>query len=72
MLGIEARNWFTVDIEEFIRGFQVFDKEGNGFIGAGELCLTHCCANDSPASSVGLCCVDLDGRLGSVSADIGL
>jgi Ca2+-binding EF-hand superfamily protein len=24
-------------IEEFIRGFQVFDKEGNGFIGAGEL-----------------------------------
>ncbi|CCM01265.1 uncharacterized protein FIBRA_03314 [Fibroporia radiculosa] len=23
--------------EEFIRGFQVFDKEGNGFIGAGEL-----------------------------------
>ena len=37
MLGIEAGNWFTVDIEEFIRGFQVFDKEGNGFIGAGEL-----------------------------------
>ena len=26
-----------VAIEEFIRGFQVFDKEGNGFIGAGEL-----------------------------------
>jgi Ca2+-binding EF-hand superfamily protein len=26
--------WVT---EEFIRGFQVFDKEGNGFIGAGEL-----------------------------------
>jgi Ca2+-binding EF-hand superfamily protein len=24
-------------IDEFIRGFQVFDKEGNGFIGAGEL-----------------------------------
>ena len=24
-------------IEEFIRGFQVFDKEGNGYIGAGEL-----------------------------------
>lgn len=24
-------------LEEFIRGFQVFDKEGNGFIGAGEL-----------------------------------
>ena len=23
--------------EEFIRGFQVFYKEGNGFIGAGEL-----------------------------------
>jgi len=23
--------------EEFIRGFQVFDKEGNGFIVAGEL-----------------------------------
>ena len=27
----------TYIIEEFIRGFQVFDKEGNGFIGAGEL-----------------------------------
>lgn len=26
-----------VRAEEFIRGFQVFDKEGNGFIGAGEL-----------------------------------
>jgi Ca2+-binding EF-hand superfamily protein len=26
-----------VRTEEFIRGFQVFDKEGNGFIGAGEL-----------------------------------
>jgi Ca2+-binding EF-hand superfamily protein len=25
------------EAEEFIRGFQVFDKEGNGFIGAGEL-----------------------------------
>ena len=24
-------------VEEFIRGFQVFDKEGNGYIGAGEL-----------------------------------
>ncbi|KAG8854706.1 hypothetical protein FRB96_007391 [Tulasnella sp. 330] len=23
--------------DEFVRGFQVFDKEGNGFIGAGEL-----------------------------------
>lgn len=23
--------------DEFIRGFQVFDKEGNGYIGAGEL-----------------------------------
>lgn len=23
--------------EEFIKGFQVFDKVGNGFIGAGEL-----------------------------------
>lgn len=29
--------WLTVGVEEFIRGFQVFDKEGNGFIGAGEL-----------------------------------
>lgn len=26
-----------IEPEEFIRGFQVFDKEGNGFIGAGEL-----------------------------------
>ena len=26
-----------ISLEEFIRGFQVFDKEGNGFIGAGEL-----------------------------------
>ena len=24
-------------VEEFIRGFQVFDKDGNGVIGAGEL-----------------------------------
>lgn len=24
-------------VDEFIRGFQVFDKEGNGYIGAGEL-----------------------------------
>lgn len=29
--------WLTVGVEEFIRGFQVFDKEGTGFIGAGEL-----------------------------------
>lgn len=28
---------FAASSEEFIRGFQVFDKEGNGFIGAGEL-----------------------------------
>ena len=28
---------FKREPEEFIRGFQVFDKEGNGFIGAGEL-----------------------------------
>ena len=26
-----------LSLEEFIRGFQVFDKEGNGTIGAGEL-----------------------------------
>lgn len=32
--GLIAR---TLSPEEFIRGFQVFDKEGNGFIGAGEL-----------------------------------
>lgn len=39
-----AFSWDTVPLtrdshvaEEFIRGFQVFDKEGNGFIGAGEL-----------------------------------
>lgn len=30
-------NVLTHEPEEFIRGFQVFDKEGNGFIGAGEL-----------------------------------
>lgn len=24
-------------VDEFIKGFQVFDKAGNGFIGAGEL-----------------------------------
>jgi hypothetical protein len=27
----------TTTTEEFTRGFQVFDKEGNGYIGAGEL-----------------------------------
>ena len=27
----------TLFSEEFIRGFQVFDKDGNGVIGAGEL-----------------------------------
>lgn len=32
-----VHNNYTYDPEEFIRGFQVFDKEGNGFIGAGEL-----------------------------------
>jgi Ca2+-binding EF-hand superfamily protein len=32
-----GRNYANVATEEFIRGFQVFDKEGNGFIGAGEL-----------------------------------
>lgn len=39
--ALDARSAFhaknTVLPEEFIRGFQVFDKEGNGFIGAGEL-----------------------------------
>ena len=34
VLGIGRETQRT---EEFIRGFQVFDKEGNGFIGAGEL-----------------------------------
>lgn len=29
--------YLIMHLEEFIRGFQVFDKEGNGFIGAGEL-----------------------------------
>lgn len=28
---------YAASVEEFIRGFQVFDKEGNGYIGAGEL-----------------------------------
>lgn len=32
-----TRSYRCVSSEEFIRGFQVFDKEGNGFIGAGEL-----------------------------------
>ncbi|ELU39790.1 myosin regulatory light chain cdc4 [Rhizoctonia solani AG-1 IA] len=32
-----ATDLFMIATEEFIRGFQVFDKEGNGFIGAGEL-----------------------------------
>lgn len=32
--GVVDHSWV---IEEFIRGFQVFDKEGNGYIGAGEL-----------------------------------
>ncbi len=27
----------TATADEFIKGFQVFDKAGNGFIGAGEL-----------------------------------
>ncbi len=34
-VGVHLSNLITT--EEFIRGFQVFDKEGNGFIGAGEL-----------------------------------
>lgn len=33
----QSKAWLTTGAEEFIRGFQVFDKEGNGFIGAGEL-----------------------------------
>ncbi len=35
-LNRAALEWLSF-AEEFIRGFQVFDKEGNGFIGAGEL-----------------------------------
>jgi len=32
------RIWTDVPVvDEFIKGFQVFDKAGNGFIGAGEL-----------------------------------
>lgn len=31
------RTHLTCCLDEFIRGFQVFDKEGNGYIGAGEL-----------------------------------
>ena len=27
----------TFDPDEFIRGFQVFDKDGTGYIGVGEL-----------------------------------
>ena len=34
---IASLNSMKYTVEEFIRGFQVFDKEGNGFIGAGEL-----------------------------------
>jgi hypothetical protein len=34
---LHAPGLLIVVTEEFIRGFQVFDKEGNGFIGAGEL-----------------------------------
>ena len=34
---LSAHNAVSHEPEEFIRGFQVFDKEGNGFIGAGEL-----------------------------------
>lgn len=30
-------NYADEGIDEFIKGFQVFDKAGNGFIGAGEL-----------------------------------
>jgi calmodulin len=30
----KKEDWLT---DEFIKGFQVFDKVGNGFIGAGEL-----------------------------------
>lgn len=28
---------FNLTTEEFVRGFQVFDKEGTGYIGVGEL-----------------------------------
>jgi hypothetical protein len=35
-MGKRARARLT-PLDEFIKGFQVFDKVGNGFIGAGEL-----------------------------------
>jgi hypothetical protein len=35
--GPKAKQEETDTIDEFIKGFQVFDKVGNGFIGAGEL-----------------------------------
>ncbi|ORY69137.1 putative myosin regulatory light chain cdc4 [Leucosporidium creatinivorum] len=37
ILGRPGGNEPAGTAEEFIRGFQVFDKEGNGFIGVGEL-----------------------------------
>ena len=35
--SLVSRLLISASKDEFIRGFQVFDKEGNGFIGAGEL-----------------------------------
>lgn len=35
-LGLSGHSWVN-NVDEFIKGFQVFDKAGNGFIGAGEL-----------------------------------